>query len=76
MGDGENEKHDGQPVEEEPEGILRVFRHEPAGVTPGHEGKDNYHYAAGILDYPQRVKGEGDHEALLSDPRLKRLRLR
>ena len=56
MGKTEDHEDDGQPVEEEPQGVFRVPGHQDTALSQGQAGKNNDAYRSGVFQDPQGRK--------------------
>ena len=61
VGDGKNHKGDGQPVEEEPQGIFRVLIHQSPAQAQGQNVQDEDDDGAQVFQDPEGSQGQGNH---------------
>jgi len=61
VGDGKNHKRDGQPVEEQPQGIFRVLIHQSPAQAQGKNGQNEDDQRAQVFQNPEGSQGQTDH---------------
>ena len=61
VGDGKNHKGDGQPVEEQPQGVFRVLIHQSPAQAQGEDSQNEDEQRAQVFQDPEGSQGQSDH---------------